>query len=77
MNARLKPWAEWLREAGVGPVTGWRWRKRGWITPVNISGRLYVAAEEMERFEKRAAAGEFATASTLHTHHNKKAEPLQ
>lgn len=56
----LRAWSKWLQDVGIDPVTGWRWRQRGWIYPVNIAGRLYVSAESVAQFERRAEAGEFA-----------------
>jgi len=50
----------WLKDIDKTPVTGWRWRRLGWIQTVNICGRLYVSRDEIKRFEQRAAAGEFA-----------------
>ena len=50
----------WLSAIPVTSTTGWRWRKRGWIKTVNICGRVYVSRREIERFEGRAAAGEFS-----------------
>jgi hypothetical protein len=49
-----------LESLGVTPPTGWRWRKLGWINTLNIAGRVYVSREEIERFQQRAAAGEFS-----------------
>jgi hypothetical protein len=34
--------------------------KAGWLHPINISGRQYLTAEDIEQFRRRAAAGEFA-----------------
>jgi hypothetical protein len=56
----LRSWDGWLQELGRTHTTGWRWRKCGWINPINISGRLYISADEISRFTRRAAAGEFA-----------------
>src|ERR1051326_3984015 len=53
-------YARWLAKTGISPVTGYRWRQRGWITAINIAGRLYLSRPEMERFQARAAAGEFS-----------------
>jgi hypothetical protein len=50
----------WLSAIPVTSTTGWRWRKRGWIKTVNISGRIYISRQEIISFEERAAAGEFA-----------------
>jgi hypothetical protein len=49
-----------LESLGVTQATGWRFRKRGWVKTLNLSGRLYVARSEIERFHRRAAAGEFS-----------------
>jgi hypothetical protein len=51
---------KWTREIGKTSTTIWRWRKHGWIRTVNICGRVYISREEISRFEKRAAAGEFS-----------------
>ena len=51
---------KWLADAGVSNTTGWRWAKQGWIHPVNIAGRLYVTQQDIESFQSRAVAGEFA-----------------
>ncbi len=56
----LRVWSQWLQDIGIAPVTGWRWRRRGWITTVNLAGRQYVSAEAIAEFERRADAGEFA-----------------
>jgi len=47
--------------AGMGkkPITGWRWRKNGWLTTINIAGRQYITAEAIAEFKRRAVAGEF------------------
>jgi len=45
---------------GVTPPTGWRWRKLGWINTINIAGRVYVSRDEIDRFQQRAASGEFS-----------------
>ena len=48
-------------ELGVAPSTPWRWIQRGWLDhPINIAGRLYLSREQIDRFKRRAAAGEFA-----------------
>ena len=59
-----------LESLGVTPPTGWRWRKLGWINTINIAGRVYVSRDEINRFEARAAAGEF---SKRHKSPNRKA----
>jgi hypothetical protein len=49
-----------LESLGVTPATGWRWRNKGWIKTLNISGRLYISRAEINRFQQRVAAGEFS-----------------
>ena len=51
-----------LGNVGVDPITGWRWRKKGWLTTTNICGRLYLMPDAIAEFNRRAAAGEFAKA---------------
>jgi hypothetical protein len=51
---------KFMRDIGRDRVTGWRWRKRGWLTTVNIAGREYVTDDEAQKFTARAVAGEFA-----------------
>jgi len=58
----LRPLSTFLREVGVTPVTGYRWRQRGWIKAVVIAGRLYVTAEAVADFHQRAIGGEFRRA---------------
>lgn len=49
-----------LDSLGVTGPTGWRWRKLGWIKTLNIAGRVYVSRNEIDRFQQRAASGEFS-----------------
>ena len=63
--SNLRPFAKWLEQIHRSHVTGWRWRKRGWIKPVNICGRLYISTQAIEEFERKAAAGEFAQESKV------------
>lgn len=58
--AGLIPFDDWLKALGKDRSTGYRYRKRGDVTTVNIYGRLYITPEEITRFAARAAAGEFA-----------------
>jgi hypothetical protein len=46
--------------AGIAPITAWRFRKRGWLVTINIAGRQYVTSEGIAEFKRRAAAGEFS-----------------
>jgi predicted site-specific integrase-resolvase len=50
----------WLDQIGVTACTAWRWRRKGWLKTVNISGRQYLTQEALDEFERRAVAGEFA-----------------
>ncbi len=50
----------WLSSISRSSVTGYRWRKLGWIEVINIAGRLYISRAAIARFEARAAAGEFS-----------------
>lgn len=50
----------YIKQAGISTITGWRWRKKGWLKTVNIAGREYIRAEDIADFERRAAAGEFS-----------------
>lgn len=52
--------SRWLAQVGITPVTGWRWRKKGWLKTVNIAGRQYLTQEAIEEFNRRATAGDFA-----------------
>ncbi len=51
---------EYLRGRGLTRTTGYRYRKQGLLTVVNIFGRLYVTRDEIEAFERKAIAGNFA-----------------
>lgn len=56
--------AAFARQIGRTPVTLWRWQKLGWLdASVNIAGKPYLTREAIERFTRRATAGEFARAS--------------
>ncbi len=46
-------------------MTAWRFRRRGWLTTVNICGRVYVTEEACRDFVRRAEAGEFAKEPAL------------
>jgi len=56
----LTAYDNWLEKSGVSRTTGWRWRRRGWLHVINISGRNYLPGEEIERFLQRAKSGEFS-----------------
>lgn len=52
--------ARWCEQAGLSPVTAWRYRKRGWLKTINIAGRQYLTDEAAREFTRRAEAGDFA-----------------
>ncbi|HEV2211095.1 MAG TPA: hypothetical protein VG167_20210 [Verrucomicrobiae bacterium] len=52
--------SSWRRDAGISSTTIWRWRRAGWLEVTNIAGRLYLLPGALEKFERRAAAGEFS-----------------
>jgi len=60
----IRRYSEWLQQIGVSTATGWRFRERGWIHTTNIGGRLYVSADQINKFQRRAAKGEFALRRT-------------
>lgn len=60
----MKSYMDFLRELGRSRVTGFRWARRGWLSPVRIAGRLYITDEEIQRFIQRAERGEFANVTT-------------
>lgn len=53
-------WDRFLERMGISAVTGWRYRRAGMLSVLNICGRCYVARSEIRRFNERAVAGEFA-----------------
>jgi hypothetical protein len=55
--------AAFARGVGRTAVTVWRWERNGMIDPaINLCGRPYYSREAIEKFTRRAAAGEFARA---------------
>jgi hypothetical protein len=57
---------EFLSQLGRTAITAWRWRRRGMIQTVEVSGIRTFPRGEIARFEARAARGEFAR-NTRHT----------
>src|SRR5690349_2926651 len=51
---------KFCEKAGISDTTAWRWRKSGWLTTVNIAGRLYLTDKALADFMRRAEAVEFA-----------------
>jgi hypothetical protein len=73
----ILPFNSFLVQTGRSASCGWRWRRKGWITTIDIAGRLYISQQEIERFQKRAAAGEFAKKThRLHASVGREAEGM-
>lgn len=53
-------WRRFLATVGVSVQTGWRWRQLGFIKTHDLAGKPYVSAAEIERFNRRLAAGELS-----------------
>jgi hypothetical protein len=45
------------RDQGISDTTLWRWRRRGWVKSINISGKVYVDLKSLAEFNRRAATG--------------------
>ncbi|MGD0904152.1 MAG: hypothetical protein ABR924_14530 [Terracidiphilus sp.] len=52
--------SKFCRQASISDVTAWRWRRRGWLSTVNICGRPYITDKGLSEFLRRAEAGDFA-----------------
>jgi len=61
-SAGVTAFSAWLKQVGRSDTTGWRWVRDGWLTPLNISGKLYLTAQDIAQFEARARNGEFRKA---------------
>ena len=62
IHGELSATNEWAKKLGRCPVTIWHWVHKVWLTPINISGRSYLRREDIDRFLRRAASGEFSHA---------------
>lgn len=62
----LVPFESWLASLSRSKTSGWRYRKQGLISTVEIMGRIFVSRDAILEFERRAAAGEFAKRHGLH-----------
>lgn len=60
------PLNKWRDKIGVSSVTIWRWRKKNWLTAVNVGGKMFLRPEYLANFERRASAGEFASLRAPH-----------
>jgi hypothetical protein len=56
----LIPLDDWLASLGRSKVSGWRYRKQGLISTVNLMGRIFVSRAAIAEFERKALNGEFA-----------------
>jgi hypothetical protein len=54
------PLQAFLGQMQLTAATGWRMRRNGELQTINIHGRVYVMAEHVDEYNRRAAAGEFA-----------------
>jgi hypothetical protein len=52
--------SKFCSDAGIDPVTAWRYVQRGWLRPVKLANRVFFRASDLAEFERRAVAGEFA-----------------
>jgi len=55
----------YIKHAGISTITGWRWRKKGWLKTINIAGREYVRAEDVAEFERRGRCGGNSLANSV------------
>jgi len=51
---------KFLDSIGRSRTTGYRWRQKGWLKCVTISGRPYVTAAAVAEFMKHVEAGDFS-----------------
>jgi hypothetical protein len=70
----LRSLTSWLEEMGRKPITGWRWRNRGWLKTIVIANKHYVSDEAIANFRRRAETGEFAKIQTPPVHKRKSRE---
>ena len=68
--SQLFSFEDWLRGRGLTRTTGYRYRRDGLLQTVNIFGRLYITRDEIEKFERRAIAGEFSKAVKTPSRHD-------
>jgi hypothetical protein len=55
---------KWGQQLGRTPPTLWRWRQLGWLDGItNIAGKPYITRQGIEKFLRRAQAGEFSKPS--------------
>jgi hypothetical protein len=51
---------KWTEQVGVVLCTVWRWRKKGWLTNINITGWQYLTQAAIKGLHRRAVAGDFS-----------------
>jgi hypothetical protein len=55
--------AKFARQIGRTPLTLWRWERDGILDPaINIASKPFYTRDAIEKFTRRATAGEFARA---------------
>lgn len=52
--------AAYGRALNRSKATMWRYRKREWLKPVNLLGKLYLTKQAIEEFEAKVLRGDFA-----------------
>ena len=53
--------AAFARQLGRTTNTLWRWQRLGWLdASINIAGKPYLSREAIDKFYRRATAGEFS-----------------
>ncbi len=60
-STKLRPARQVRKELGICNSTLWRWSKQGLLKTVKIYRCVYVDADSLAEFEKRARTGEFAS----------------
>jgi hypothetical protein len=53
---------KFIEQSGISLCSIWRYRRKGWLSTVNLCGRHYLLRSEIARFNARAMAGEFQKA---------------
>jgi hypothetical protein len=51
---------KWMEQVGVVLCMAWRWRKKSWLTKINITGRQYLTQAAIEELHRRAVVGDIS-----------------
>lgn len=62
-TSNLIKFSDFTRSRNASTVTGWRWRKKGWIKTVKIKGMLFVHKDDVAAFNTRSLNGDFKRAA--------------